>query len=254
MRRRTWILLPNTDNVLEYCHVYSTDELPKSIPFKYWKLKVIHKENSTCFPAIEKWVIQFTSEIHTNIPFKNVNEKHICVKQAVSMGLWWLGYLGGTWLVEVSGLSVGDDVCWRQNSRNSLMINLLLFTFPCSNGSSCDSTENILTSQNVLITLRTTTYNIHENPPKTTQHSLSCSTLECQLLYCLKTHYLTIHTCILICWQIFLILLFIQDVNYCHSSQTGCLLWCKINYRSVLADKWPFLILSANNKIKADIL
>lgn len=52
-----------------------------------------------------------------------------------------LGYLGGTMLVEFIGLSVGEDACWRQNSKNSLIMTLLLFTFPCSKGSSCDSTE-----------------------------------------------------------------------------------------------------------------
>lgn len=64
-------------------------------------------------------------------PLQNFEDQRFHLVGMFSAWLWGLNSSGGE----------EEELCWRQNSWNSVMITLLLFRLPCRRGSSWVSTE-----------------------------------------------------------------------------------------------------------------
>lgn len=62
---------------------------------------------------------------------------------------------------EFLGLEIVEVNFWRQNSWNSVMITLLLFTFPWSSGSNWDNTEDMVGEMGRCLKTHSTSRPIH---------------------------------------------------------------------------------------------
>lgn len=87
---------------------------------------------------------------------------------------------------EFLGLEIVEVNFWRQNSWNSVMITLLLFTFPWSSGSNWDNTEDMVGEMGRCLKTHSTSRPIHAKGCIQYDHILSQAATE-QLRSAIKT-------------------------------------------------------------------